>query len=226
MPTFLIIDLAILLILAIFIGLGVRKGFVLSLCSFLAIFVAFFGAAFLAKSLAPTFADLCSPHASPAIVEKLESNATTAPENLSPEETGALLTGAGYPEGWAGMIQKLYTPQIGQSGISPLNILADYILELILYGIIFIVSFILLLVVWFIFSHTLNLVTKLPVLNFCNRSLGAVFGVLQGLLVLVLLFWILFDLTETLPLHLANQSYLISWSSMLLENTYLGDALL
>ena len=227
MPTFLLIDLAILLILAIFIGLGVRKGFVLSLCSFLAIFVAFFGAAFLAKTLAPTFADLASPHASPAIVETLgNSTSTTDPANLSQEETKVLLTDAGYPEGWAGMIQTLYTPQIGQSSISPLEILADYVLELIVYGIIFIVSFILLLVVWFIFSRTLNLVTKLPVLNFCNRSLGAVFGALQGLLVLMLLFWALFDLTETLPMHLASQSYLIQWSSLLLENTFLGNALL
>ena len=54
---FLLFDLAVLLVLLLTAAQGFRKGFVLTLCGFLAVFVAFTGAAVLSSALARPVAE-------------------------------------------------------------------------------------------------------------------------------------------------------------------------
>ena len=56
-----IIDLVLAAVLVLFIWLGSRKGFILTLCGFLAIFVALIGASILSNALAEPVAKTMEP---------------------------------------------------------------------------------------------------------------------------------------------------------------------
>lgn len=58
---FLIFDLIILIVLILAVVQGYRKGFVLTLCGFLAIFVAFLGASILSDALAGPVSQAITP---------------------------------------------------------------------------------------------------------------------------------------------------------------------
>lgn len=225
----LILDLVLAAILLVFAISGIRQGFVRALCSLLAVFVAFFGALLLAKTLAPTAAEIATPYLLPAIVERLEGKDTEIPSrDFSAQENDTLLENLGLPEAWTQIIQQNFASRdtAQEPFISPSQTLASYILEILSYGVVFIVSFVLLLIVWAILTRTLDLVAKLPVLNFLNRSLGAVLGLVKGLLFLLILRWVLCDLTGQVSPELVEQTYLFQWLSAVLADTPLGYRLL
>lgn len=225
----LILDLALAAILLAFAISGIRQGFVRSLCSLLAVFVAFFGALFLAKTLAPAAAEVATPYVLPAIVERLEGKDTKIPSrDYSAQENDALLENLGLPEAWTRLIQENFATQDAEQEpfTSPSQTLANYILEILSYGVVFIVSFVLLLILWAILTRTLDLVAKLPVLNFFNRSLGALLGIVKGLLFLLILRWVLCDLTGQVSPALVEQTYLYQWLSAFLAGTPLSGRFL
>ncbi|MBP1758985.1 MAG: hypothetical protein H6Q61_1234 [Firmicutes bacterium] len=225
----LILDLVLAAILLSFAISGIRQGFVRSLCSLLAVFVAFFGAVFLAKTLTPYVAEIAAPHALPAIVERLEGKDVEIPSrDFSAQETGTLLENLGLPEAWTRIIQQNYAQQnIEQEPFaSPSQVLAGYILNILTYGAVFVASFLILLMIWAILTRTLDLVAKLPVLNFLNRSLGALLGIAKGLLFLLILRWVLCDLTGQVSPEIVEQTYLFQLLSSFLAGTPLGKILL
>jgi len=206
-----ILDVGIAGILLIFLIRGMQLGFVRALCSFLAVFVALFGALFLSRLLAAPLADLLAPHVLPAIVEKLESATPTLPstQNLSLQDTEALLQVLGLPENWSQFLGQLNSTsdQSLDPTLSPAQMFAASILQIILSSVLFIVSFFLLLLLWRIVSRSLDLVARLPVLNFCNRILGALFGLLKAVLFLFLLRWVLCDLLGQIPPDVLLQTH-------------------
>ena len=212
----LILDLVLAAILLSFAISGIRQGFVRALCSLLAVFVAFFGALFLAKLLAPTAAEIAAPYALPSIVERLEGKDAQIPSrDFSAQENGDLLENLGLPEAWTQIIQQNFANRDAaqEPFMSPSQTLANYILEILSYGVVFIAAFVILLIIWTILTHTLDLVAKLPVLNFLNRSLGALLGLVKGLLFLLILRWVLCDLTGQVSPELVEQTYLYQWLS-------------
>lgn len=80
--------------------------------------------------------------------------------------------------------------------------------ERIMRAIVFLVSFLVILLLWRIISHALNLVAKLPVLHFLNKTGGAVLGLAKGVLLLLLAGAILRLLDEELAQRLAQESWL------------------
>ena len=59
------------------------------------------------------------------------------------------------------------------------------------YQILFAVSFVLLMALWQVVSRVLDLVSKLPVLDTLNKSMGALFGLLQAGVIVCILAWLL-----------------------------------
>ncbi len=233
----LILDLVTVSILLLFAALGIRMGFVRALCSFLAVFVAFFGAVFLARTLTPALTELVSPYALPSIVERLEGSAkssslTDAPSDSAEgsallPETPVLLP-AGLPDAWNAIIQSQTAEAEGlrQPFTSPSQAIAASILRIIVFGALFLLSFLLLLLIWTLLSRSLDLISKLPVLNFCNRTLGAALGLIKGLLLLLVLRWALCDLTGFLPAAFVEESLVFRWLSQALSSFPLSRLLL
>lgn len=223
-----LLDIVIIAILLCFVAGGIRLGFIRALCSLLAVFVAFFGAFFLAKYLTPVAVQIATPYALPSIVEKLEGEEAAPSRDFSEQETKTLLQNLGLPDSWSRIIEKNYSAQETDTPAftSPSQMLANYILKIIITGALFLLSFIILLILWAILSRTLDLVAKLPVLNFCNRTLGAVIGLLKGLVLLLVLRWVLCDLTEVISPELVENTLVFQWLSLLLSYSKLNRFLL
>lgn len=207
----LLVDLVVLVVLLVFLIRGIQHGFVRAFCSFLALFIALFGAIFLSKILAPPATELLAPHFTPAIVQKLETSPTPpSSQELTTQDLTDLLKGIKLPENWGQLLQQLYVdsePQSEDNSRSPAQLVASSILQLVLSTVIFFLSFFILLFLWRLVYHSLDLVARLPVLNFCNRILGAAFGLCKALIFLLLLRWCLCDLLALLPSAAVEESY-------------------
>ena len=74
MTTYLILDLAVLLVLLLFAALGARRGLILSLCGLAALLVAVLGASFTAAPSPPWWPTPWSPGSLPAIEAQLNES--------------------------------------------------------------------------------------------------------------------------------------------------------
>lgn len=211
MTTPLLLDLGILTILLVFAFLGKHHGFVRALCSFLALFVAFFGAMYLSRCLTPPLAELLAPRVLPAIVKRIDTAPVVkeAEQELTDQGITAVVDHMGLPDSWGNMMTQWKNDRADSIDLfAPLEtLLAQSILEIILSAVLFIVSFSLLLFLWRLFSRSLDLVSRLPVLNFCNRLLGFLFGLCKGILLLFLLRWLLVDIWGILTPELVGQTF-------------------
>lgn len=219
----LLLDCIVLALVLVFVLSGMRHGFVRSLCSFLALFVALFGAIYLAKMLTPAVADLAAPYFLPSIERKLEGVPSSQGNlDVSQVDTQTLLKTLHLPQSWDQMLQKINASQSSAANPNhmqtPTQWLAFNVLKIVTSAVIFIVSFLLILFLWGILSRSLDLVARLPVLNFCNRILGALFGLLKALVFLFLLRWLLFDFWGIVPQNVLAQSYSYKYILMVFDS--------
>ncbi|MBP5159379.1 MAG: CvpA family protein [Lachnospiraceae bacterium] len=72
-----------------------------------------------------------------------------------------------------------------------------YIAGLIVKALAFIVTFVIVSLLLWLICHLLNVVAKLPVINFFNRVLGCAAGILEGLVVIWLMFVLVAAMAQT-----------------------------
>ena len=84
----LIVDLVIIAVLGLFIFLGAKKGFILTLCGFLAGFIALMGALYLANLFGPRLADAIQPKIQESIQKAADWAAAQQPETVKPLRGG------------------------------------------------------------------------------------------------------------------------------------------
>ena len=72
-------------------------------------------------------------------------------------------------------------------------------------------GFVVVQMVWTALCHILDLVAKLPGLNFINKFLGGVLGLVMGFLILLVAQWALVDLLGWIPKEVAAQSRVLPW---------------
>ena len=218
----LIANLVVLLIPAVFVILGIRKGFVRSLCSLLAIFVALVGAFYAAKGLSSVAVQLIGPHVSDAIAQKLQNwPALSGTGALSSDKLVPFLQGMGLSENLARAIQERLIASGGSVTASLNQVLADSTVRAIVFSVLFLLTFVIILVLWALLSRVLDLVARLPVLNFLNRTLGGLLGFVQGMILLLILRWLLCDLLPLIPSDLVNQTWLLRWFATLTPLSFL-----
>lgn len=179
--SFLIYDLIVVAILALFTWLGWRKGLLLSLCGLAVAVAAFMGAGFLAETLDDPLANAVEPKLEEIIAENLSDHMTSAAPNADPiadlREMGGLYewvadTLAETRESMDSMV--LDTVQgVAQKA-------AQTIAVQVAHSVVFAVAFLLLFVLLTLLLHALDLVAKLPGLHFCNGLGGGVIGLAKG----------------------------------------------
>lgn len=179
--SFLIYDLIVVAILALFTWLGWRKGLLLSLCGLAVAVAAFMGAGFLAETLDDPLANAVEPKLEEIIAENLSDRTTSAAPNADPiadlREMGGLYewvadTLAETRESMDSMV--LDTVQgVAQKA-------AQTIAVQVAHSVVFAVAFLLLFVLLTLLLHALDLVAKLPGLHFCNGLGGGVIGLVKG----------------------------------------------
>ena len=217
--TYLIYDLAVVAILALFAIWGSRKGLVLTLCSLVAVFVALIGASFLSDALAEPVARAVEPAVERRIQDSL-TEAIRSTEFVSvnggvaekPEEV-ALAGVIGHLkeshlfQGFADSFQRAVENGLAEVTANAAKALAHFVAVQIARIVIFVLAFAAILIGWVFLSRALDLVAKLPVLNTVNRWGGAAAGLVKGALVLFIAAGLLRD--SYIPREAAENTFLL-----------------
>ena len=219
---YLVFDIAILVILAVFAWRGASRGFVLSLCGLLAVIVAFVGASFLAGLLAPRVGAALEPKFAQVIEEKLEEQFQQSDpagdaaglaegEDYPLQDVLSVLRDMGLYEDLVNTIDQAVQDGMTAVAASAAAAVAAAIAQSVAYTVIFLIAFVLILVAWTIFSHAMDLVTKLPGLNFLNKTGGAATGLIKGVIILFLAAWIIQYSGKLIPEETVQQTHLLKF---------------
>ena len=210
-----IIDAAIALVLLLFFLGGRKKGLILTLCSLAAVFVAFFGARMATQALTPYVTDSLEPHIQATISDQIAVNLNEQIDAfLSGEQDGALmdvLKTVGLHDRMADTIRSILEKNAAQNVGDAVGALTSAIAEVVASALVFVATFLIILLLWAILSRLLNLAAKLPGINFLNRTLGGLAGLVKGALLLFLAAWVLRMFDGVIPDPLLERSVLLEF---------------
>ena len=222
---FFIFDLIILIVLILAVVQGYRKGFVLTLCGFLALFVALIGASFLSNTMSGPVSRALQPAIESSLTQifsdhttvqppAVEGSSSQSPESQVPDESQLplqealdILQDSKFYQGFVEAIQSAVDEGMVSATANAARVISDYIATQISKLVIFIISFVLILVLWFFISHALDLAFRLPVLSSLNHWGGAALGLVKGGLLLLIACWLLQG--SFLPWETVRQTYLL-----------------
>lgn len=189
-------DLIIVVLLLFFLWRGYTKGFVLTLCSLLAVFVALIGASFLSNILAEPAAKAIEPIVTRSIHDTLTSYYQRAPEvgassldednwlaQLPLDEVLEPLRESKFFKNYVEAFQQTADDRTTEIVTHAVQALAHFVAVQIARIVIFAAAFFAVLIAWFFISHTLDLVAKLPVLSTVNAWGGGAVGLVKGALI-------------------------------------------
>ena len=208
--SWLIFDAVLGIVLVLAAVQGYRKGFVLTLCGFLAVFVAFFGASVLSNALAGPVAEAIRP----VVEERLEQamqksleeqgwsdgegeqpedgSQTPAPENqFSLEQVLELIQESKLFQSFSGALHSAISQGLLEVTTSAAQAVAGYLAREVARMALFLICFALVLVGWTMLSRVLDLAFRLPVLSTLNHWSGAALGLVKGGLIVFILCWLL-----------------------------------
>ena len=218
---FLIADGLVLAVLLIFACIGARRGLILSLCGLLAFVVAFLGASFAARTLSPVVADALEPKFAAAIEEQLNESirqqaeageaAVLSPDDVPLEGVLDALREMGFYETLINTVDRAVESGMTAVAASAAAAVAAAIAQSAAYLILFLLGFFLILLAWRLLSRALDLVARLPGLYFLNKTGGALFGLVQGCIILFVAAWLLQFFGQVLPRELVEQTVLLKF---------------
>ncbi len=212
-----IVDAAIVLALAFFAWRGAKKGLILMAFSLLAVFVAWFGARAVTDSFTRPVANIIRPSIELHIEEALSAQppAGDAEARPSPSVPAVALPGTSISaahNSYAGYTLEQILEALEQSGLflglqgflleavederlevvtTAVEAAAAYLAELAAGALLFALSFLLILLVWFLVSRALDLAFRLPVLHSVNALGGGLLGLVKGVVIALVVVWLL-----------------------------------
>ncbi|WP_417339715.1 CvpA family protein, partial [Evtepia gabavorous] len=201
----LLLDLVILGLLLYCLIQGLRRGFILTLCSLLAVLLAFLGGWYLATHAAQPLEEKLEPVILHAMLAQEESEAADSPEqtDLPSQSEQANPSENGLFHRFPQSLQDQLTQTTEDWKQATRAELAAAAAGLLARSLLFLAGFFGVLILWLILCHTLNLVAKLPGLHLLNKLLGGLLGLIKGLLLLMVARWILCDLLGWIPASIA-----------------------
>ena len=202
-----IFDLLIVLIVLVSTLWGRHKGFILSLCGFLALFVAIIGAGVLTNLLAEPISRLALPFVEDALSRALETAGGEL--SLTADQLVALMGEYDLLKGLAAGVAQAAEQGILDVTLETFQAVALFLAEQLTRLVMFPLFFILIMLVWTALSHVLDLAFRLPGLNFLNRTAGLLLGFARGVLLAYGLCWLLKD--NYLPQSVIDGGLLLPW---------------
>ena len=213
----LVYDLVILVILVLCALRGMHRGLIRTLFSLVAMLVALVGALLVTNFWAPSVAGWLQPSLQPAALSAVEAALpeSIADAELSLDELLVLLDEADLPLGLDRFVSDLR--EEGAVVLDPDSLsesLASALSEKLASAIaniaLFLLSFVLILILWNLLARALDLVAKLPGLHLLNKLGGAVLGALQGAVLLFICAWLVRWLwSDLIPPNVVEQSRLL-----------------
>lgn len=191
---YMIYDVVIVAILLVFFFLGRKKGLVLTLCGLAAVFVAFFGARMATQALTPRVTEAIQPHIHIAVTEHLGSGLELSLDELLNDQDSLLaeaLKALGLHDTLVGSVETAIEENAAHQVADAATAVSTAVARVVAGVLIFIAAFLVLLLLWSLVSRLLDLAARLPVINFLNRTLGGIAGLIKGCLLLFLAAWVL-----------------------------------
>ncbi len=175
-----LLDIIVLVILIIFLIVGASKGFMRQLLGFLGVF----GALVLTVLLCDKVAKLVTENI-PQFYETVKGWATSlfkldGLEGLTGEELKNAIASSGIPSFLQGVVLKMIESE--GSDVTIVVVLANWMMNIMCGAILFVV----ILIVFAIVKKILTAFVDLPIIKSIDKLLGAVFAVLKGLLILLI----------------------------------------
>ena len=217
-----LLDVLLIAVLLFFAFRGAKKGFVLTLCSLVAVVVAFLGANILADTMAPKVAEALQPKLEAVIEESLtealrNTQFTTSDGDVAASTEEISLSGvlevlqenALYKQFLSGVEKALEEGAATTAATAAARVAA-----VVARGLIFLVGFVVVLLVWTLLSHALDLVAKLPVLNTLNNGLGGLIGLVKGVAIAYVAVWALYSLTGYVSTEMMEQTFLFKFLAL------------
>lgn len=230
--SYLLLDVVVLALLALFVYLGAKKGLVRSLCGLLAVLVAFGGASLTAKALAPAVGRALEPRLTAAIEQQLDRQMEQAGgslegalDDLPLQDVLDLLRDMGFYEELIDTVDRAVDSGLTQAAASAAAQAAAAIAQALAFRLIFAAAFAVLLAVWAVISRSLNLVARLPGLHTLNQLGGALIGLFKGGLLLFLAGWLL-SMGALIPAEVVQQTYLLQFFMTNTPLSLLGGAVI
>ena len=201
--SWLIFDAILGIVLVLAVVQGYRKGFVLTLCGFLAVFVAFFGAGVLSNALAGPVADAMRPVV--AMQKSLEEQGWSAGEGEQPgggsqapdpedqfslEQVLELIQESKFFQSFSGALHSAVSQGLLEVTTSAAQAVAGYLAREMARMALFLICFALVLAGWTLLSRVLDLAFRLPVLSTLNHWSGAAVGLGKGCVLLFIACWL------------------------------------
>ena len=214
MTTPVIIDIVVVVFLAAAALYGAYRGLLRSLAGLVILVVALVGAGIIAGTFSGPAAKLVTPLISSRIEEKVadalaEQTGAQAPEvsGVPQEDTGLsveeLLSLLGLDEEVRRSMADRTEEKVRDTGAAITEAVVESLAQSMIYGVLYILSFVGLTLLLRVLVGAMGLVLKLPGLHLLNTLGGGILGLAQGVLLVFLLIWaarhlgVSFD-TETL----------------------------
>lgn len=215
--TYLIFDLVILALLLFFAIRGARRGLILSLLSLVSVLVAFVGAILISNFAAKPVADWLQPSVEPHVQTAVESALPNYIDGdvLASDKLTALLNETNLPLGLNEVLTDFLQEHAVTSGVDSLTdnivpVLASKISLALSYAALFVISFVLILLLWKLLIHAIDLVSRLPGLNGLNKLGGFLLGALWCSVLLFVAAWLLRMFgSNVIPADTIEASYLL-----------------
>lgn len=188
-----VFDVILLIIVILCVIVGMRRGFVLTLCGVLSIVVALVGAKVAADQFSPAVTQAIVPRVETAMEARLQEsvgdtvqNSTDWDENVFDTDLGGILGILQQSEAYQNAVSEIQDSI--QSGVdsavkTAAGAMAQEIAQPVAWGTVYVIAFVVILLLWNLISKALDLVVKLPVLHFFNRLLGGACGLIKGILI-------------------------------------------
>lgn len=188
-------DILIVLIVLLSALMGRKKGFILTLCGFLALFVALIGAGILTNFLAPPLSRLAVPFVETHLTELAGSLSADAggAVHASLDQVLTLMEGSEVLGALKDSVVHAVEDGLLEAAEDAVPAVVAYVAEQLTRLVLFPIFFLLLMLVWTALSHMLDLAFHLPGLNFLNRTAGLLLGLARGVLLVFILCWLLKD---------------------------------
>ncbi len=197
-----ILDGAVIAVLLIFIGIGIRRGAVRTIVEFAGFFAALVAAAVVSNAVTePLFQSMIRPVVLDAMSGALENIAASSTDPLAALTEKMPEFVVHYFEN--AQLQQKLAQALMLGSAEGAQVLTDGVVapvvQMLLRGLIAIATFIVAMVLIRMIAGALDLVAKLPVLRQLNKGLGAVCGAAKGLVVVILLVTLVTAVLPFLP---------------------------
>lgn len=188
-----VFDIIILLILAFFAWRGAKKGLILTLFGLAGLFVAFFGARFLSGAFYEPVSDIIQPGIYQSILgaEEKVLGAAHMEHVASVDDLLQIIRDTGLFPGLTGLLDSAaQSGGIQAAGQSAAEALSGYLADVAAKAGLFILSFLVIQLLWFLVGHVLDLAFQLPGLNALNLAGGLILGLVKAVLLVLILVWV------------------------------------